>query len=400
MGSVYEVLSDDGRRLALKLLDDTSARERFLREAKAAQAIDNEHVVKTLELGIDEALGKPFLVMELLEGSDLARVLSEHAPLAPEVVARIGVQASRALGAAHAAGLVHRDVKPSNVFLHREGERLVVKLCDFGIAKRVSEIGAERASLELTRTGGFLGSPRYMSPEQAKSARRVDAKSDVWSLCVTLYEALTGTELWSSPSSLGEVIVAICTEPIAPLARVAPWVDPGLARVIERGLEREPERRWSSMQALETELERFVGGRRELVAGDLERFTPSPRPRRISTPMLALSLSLFLVGAAAAIWVSLRSGTPPESPTAESASAEPLPEVVVATRAGEPVEHSGLDAAASPPRKPAFARTPEVARSRREAEPRAPATAALPDEPRPSAAAPSAAPMLTPKDEW
>jgi hypothetical protein len=411
MGTVYEALSDDGRRVAVKLLEPLSAdgervsitsatRERFLREASAAKAIDSENVVRTFELGVDEALGRPFLVMELLEGRDLASVLADQAPLAPSVVARIGVGAARGLSAAHAASIVHRDVKPSNVFLHRAGGELVVKVCDFGIAKTVGEIGAERASLELTRTGGFLGSPRYMSPEQAKSARSVDHRSDVWSLCVTLYESLTGVELWAGRASLGEVIVAICTEAIEPLAKLAPWVDAGLARVVERGLERDPERRWQSMDALASELQRWSGERTSLLESDLIRFDP-PRVSRFRRRRRELVIGGAVVLLAGGVALALAVRRAPDA-VAEQPAAEPAPSLAVAleepTPAGPPEPaRNAIDAGAALQR-PARAARRAALSAKPPVAPAPPPTAALPAEPRSSATASS--PMLTPKDDW
>ena len=271
MGSVYGVLGPDGSRLAIKLVhrealravgdeatgpnprepgsgDERSLR-RFLREARVAQNIQSEHVTRTIELGLDEQLGLPFIVMELLDGVDLARLVRRSAPLEPSVVARIGADAARGLDAAHAAGIVHRDVKPSNVFLHILQGCVTVKVCDFGIAKYVTT-SAHHTSSELTHTGGVLGSPRYMSPEQATNARGVDGATDVWSLCASLFEALTGRALWEGRSSLGELIVAICTEPIPELADHAPWLDPALAAAVQRGLERDRTRRYASMGEL------------------------------------------------------------------------------------------------------------------------------------------------------
>src|SRR5262249_49159321 len=147
-------------------------------------------------------------------------------------------------------------------FLHRGSRdgartRVVVKVCDFGIAKRTSEIDA--SSADLTRTGGMLGSPVYMSPEQAKSAKTVDARSDIWSLCISMHEALCGRRPWEELTPLGEAIVAICTRPVPPLAALAPWVPPELASIVARGLAADPSARWPSMDALIDALEPLAG---------------------------------------------------------------------------------------------------------------------------------------------
>ncbi len=274
MGGVYEAEGTDGRRIAAKVIfrsvagQDDQYMRRFIREARAATAIDSPHVVKTFELGTDLKLGSPFIAMELLDGVDVARLLQDRGPLLPPAVVRIFAQAARGLAAAHQVGIVHRDVKPANLFLHapQPGGPVLVKVCDFGVAKR-SEEGATH---DLTREGGVLGSPLYMSPEQAKTASHVDHRTDVWGLCVSLYQALTGSPPWDPNASLAELLLAICTERVPPLAEAAPWVPASLAAVVHKGLAREPEERWQSMDALIVALEPFLGGTEELRMADLE----------------------------------------------------------------------------------------------------------------------------------
>ena len=273
MGGVYEAEGTDGRRIAAKVIfrsvagQDDQYMRRFIREARAATAIDSPHVVKTFELGTDLKLGSPFIAMELLDGIDVARLLQDRGPLLPPAVVRIFAQAARGLAAAHQVGIVHRDVKPANLFLHarQPGGPVLVKVCDFGVAKR-SEEGATH---DITREGGVLGSPLYMSPEQAKTASHVDHRTDVWGLCVSLYQALTGSPPWDPNASLAELLLAICTERVPSLTEAAPWIPAGLAAVVHKGLAREPEERWQSMDALLVALEPFTGGTEELRMTDL-----------------------------------------------------------------------------------------------------------------------------------
>jgi len=254
MGAVYEGVDGEGTRTAVKVMLGGASRDedglrRFTREMRAVRAIDSSHVVKPVDFGVDDKEGIPYFVMELLKGQDLASLIGTIGSLAPAVAAELFVQACEALEAAHRLGIVHRDIKPSNLFLHEPGDGTVVlKVCDFGIAKRI-ESDVLEASTELTRTGGLLGSPIYMSPEHAKNAKNVDARSDVWSLGLSLHEALTGLRPWRSCTSVGEVIVAICTETVPSLAEHAPWVDPGLGAAITRSLERDASRRWPSIAA-------------------------------------------------------------------------------------------------------------------------------------------------------
>ncbi len=270
MGAVYEIRSDSGEQLAAKVIsrgmagDNPAALMRFAREAKAASAIASPNVCRTLDAGTDEKLGLPYIVMEFLDGTDLSTVLKTHGALDPQVAVRLALQGASGIAAAHARRVVHRDVKPANLFLEIDAKTraVTVKVCDFGVAKRKrSEDGQSKHShYSLTRTGGMIGSPMYMAPEQARNAKSVDERADVWSLSVVLWEALSGLRLWGNQTSLGELIVAICTEPIRRLEEVAPWVPKDLARVVHKGLERDLQQRTPNMHALIASLELFSGG--------------------------------------------------------------------------------------------------------------------------------------------
>ena len=309
MGAVYEAEGPDGRRIAAKVIfrgmagQDDQATRRFIREARAVTTIQSPHVVRTFELGTDITLGAPFIVMELLTGVDLAKLLRQRGPLEPAPLVRVFLQAAQGLAAAHAEGIIHRDIKPANLFLHlppegpplsippsrgsglillQQGDRpITVKVCDFGIAKRTDDGAAN----DLTRAGGVLGSPIYMSPEQAKRARDVDRRSDIWSLCISMYQALCGSCPWDPNASLAELLVAICTERVPPLLEAAPWVDPDLAAIVHRGLARDPAERWQSMADLCAALERHAGGE-AVTLSDLRGVDAERRAR--ATPMAKL----------------------------------------------------------------------------------------------------------------
>jgi eukaryotic-like serine/threonine-protein kinase len=287
MGNVYEVETSAGELLAAKVVSagvhgaTPATLQRFAREAKSSSAINSVNVVRTVDAGCDNTLGFPFIIMELLHGVDLSTVMKREGALAPEVAVRLLVQAARGVAAAHARGVVHRDIKPANLFLQQEARssEVTVKVCDFGVAKRVAGMGVSSVAshLSLTRPGGLLGSPMYMSPEQARNAKAVDERTDVWSLSVVLWEALAGRRLWAGQVSLGELIVAICTEPIQGLGAVAPWVPRELSRVVHRGLERDPGKRIPSVRALLEELDAFAGGSDRVVAAQLVGLTEQQR---------------------------------------------------------------------------------------------------------------------------
>jgi serine/threonine protein kinase len=288
MGNVYEVESPTGERLAAKVVSagvrgaNPQTLQRFAREAKASSAINSAHVARTVDAGCDDTLGFPYIIMELLSGVDLSDVMKREGALAPEVAVRLVVQAARGIAAAHARGVVHRDIKPANLFLQQDpaSSEVTVKVCDFGVAKRITStmggsFGASHHS--LTRSGGMIGSPMYMSPEQARNAKAVDQRTDVWSLSVVLWEALSGDRLWGKQASLGELIVAICTEPVKHLDRLAPWVPKALAAVVHRGLERDPNKRTPTMQALIDDLDRFTGSSERIVMSQLIGLTEAQR---------------------------------------------------------------------------------------------------------------------------
>jgi eukaryotic-like serine/threonine-protein kinase len=253
MGEVYEAENVRiGRRVALKILSGDLRKspelvERFDREARAASAARGPHVVEMLDVGrTDDDL--PFLVMELLDGTPLSRRL-DGGPLAIETAVQLAVQIARGLASAHEAGVVHRDLKPDNVFLVRGDGGETAKILDFGISK----IGGGDTSTELTKTGSALGTPSHMAPEQVEGKRDVDARADLWALGVLLYQMLTG-KLPFEADSYGLMLVRILQEAPAPITSVRAEVPEALAAVVTRCLAKAPTDRWESAAMLETAL--------------------------------------------------------------------------------------------------------------------------------------------------
>src|SRR3569832_1446099 len=192
----------------------------------------------------------PFLVMELLDGVDLQAYLDEFGPLAEDVALRIIVQACTGLVRAHAAGVVHRDIKPANLMLARRDDELVVQLLDFGVA-RVKEELAARHNPTLTVTGVMLGTPLYMSPEQVVGgAKELDARTDLWSLAIALYEMLAGQTPHAECETLGGLMVAICGKPAKPLRQLAPHVSPEVEAIVAKALSRDPAQRYPTVVVL------------------------------------------------------------------------------------------------------------------------------------------------------
>jgi eukaryotic-like serine/threonine-protein kinase len=225
----------------LDALDEENARQRFVREAMAVSSIRSRHVVQVLGYGIDEH--NPFIVMEWLEGEDLGARLKRVSILSFAETSFIMAQAAEGLRVAHEAGVVHRDLKPGNIFLARTEDGEVVKLLDFGIAKLMP------SSFEtgpITGTGELIGTPQYMSPEQARGSKQLDHRSDVWSLGVIAYRALTGRPPFRGDTP-GAILVNVCTEPLKPPSSVLPGVSTAVDRFFELACAKEPSRRFQSV---------------------------------------------------------------------------------------------------------------------------------------------------------
>ncbi|HEU4410364.1 MAG TPA: serine/threonine-protein kinase [Polyangiaceae bacterium] len=241
-----------GQQVAFKFLKPGEASaevtERFVREARAAARIDNEHVVRVSDVGVLES-GVAYMLMERLEGEDLSRHLRRHGPLPIDQAVLYLAQACDAVAAAHAAGVIHRDLKPSNLFLARRRDgRRAVKVLDFGISK-ASAAARDEVAPSLTRPGAVLGSPRYMSPEQVRDIRRVDHRTDVWSLGAVLYELLAGAPMYEGDTAqaLYAVIVA---DPPPPLGAKRPDVPAGLEAAVARCAQKDPGQRFASVAEL------------------------------------------------------------------------------------------------------------------------------------------------------
>ena len=244
--------------VAVKLIDreavpDEDTLSRFMREAKSAAALRSPHVVQIIDYGVDGVV--PFMVMELLEGENLAQRLKRVRRLSRQDTARVLTHVGRAVGRAHEAGIVHRDLKPENVFLVHNEDEEIAKVLDFGVAK-IEEAGLGPEGTR-TRTGSILGTPYYMSPEQAQGNKAVDSRSDLWSLGVIAFECLTGQRPFYS-DGLGDLVLTICVRDLPVPSDVAP-VPLGFDAWFAKACAREPENRFQTARELTDALREALG---------------------------------------------------------------------------------------------------------------------------------------------
>ncbi|MBX3220151.1 MAG: protein kinase [Labilithrix sp.] len=250
------------KAVAIKIMladaSNPEAAQRFINEGRAAANIQNEHVVRVDD--VDEEMGYAYMVLELLDGEDLAQVLERDPArrLLPHVAVGYVLEALKGVAQAHAIGIVHRDLKPSNLFLARRKDgTLVVKVLDFGISKAQGSSALAASPSALTSTKAMLGSPLYMSPEQLRSSKSVDQRADIWAIGVILYELITG-QLPFMGDNLGELFAAILETDPAPLRAHGADVSQALEEVVLRCLQRRPEHRFQTATELAAALAPFA----------------------------------------------------------------------------------------------------------------------------------------------
>jgi len=270
---------------AIKFIDregqnSPEVRQRFQREAKAAAQLRSSHVVQILDHGVWENV--PFIAMEYMDGEDLAHRLDRLGRLSWGETSRIATHVARALTKAHAAGIVHRDMKPENIFLARDDDGEVAKVLDFGIAKRANQALTDVG----TKTGSLLGTPFYMSPEQARGTKTIDYRSDLFSLAVIVYQSLTG-QLPFYSEGLGDILAQIMYEPIPVPSHKAPDLPPTFDAWWARASAREPDDRFQSAKELAEAL--AVALR---ISDTLDIPALAPRVQAMSSPDLAGSGSV------------------------------------------------------------------------------------------------------------
>ena len=312
MGSVWEARHVSlGTPSAIKFIEaeyanSAEARSRFDKEAKAAATIQSKHAIQIYDHGVTDD-GKPYIVMELLTGEPLDKRIDRLGALTLQDTARILQQVSRGLARAHERGIVHRDLKPENIFVVRntDDDDEVAKVLDFGIAK-IQNSPHSPGVTSSTKTGAVLGTPFYMSPEQARGLRNVDHRTDVWSLGVIAFKCVTG-RLPFDGESVGDLLVKICTAPVPIPSHVVPGLPQAFDTWFMRALEREPERRFSNVTELSEHL---------VFAAGLSGRGTTPTPG-MGAPMSAT------IAASSSMNPSGPGGTPPPGQRASSSDNDP-----------------------------------------------------------------------------
>lgn len=266
MGAVYEARHTViDKRVAVKVLLERLVEKRelvgrLLKEARLASAIGHENIVDVTDFGTTED-ARSFVVMEYLDGEPLSALLAREAPLPASRCLNIIRQVASALEAAHDKGIVHRDIKPENIYLIRRGDDDFVKVVDFGVSKAVRTADEGPETLRLTRTGMLLGTPLYMSPEQARGAEDIDARADIWAVGIVFYECLTGEVPFRANNYLQVIAQVLNTEALPP-SRMLPelGISASVEAVVMKALAKDRDLRYQRMSDLLVDLERLRSG--------------------------------------------------------------------------------------------------------------------------------------------
>src|ERR1700733_12633478 len=300
MGAVYEATHTlIGKRVAVKvLLEKYAEREaivaRLKKEAQLASSIGNEHIIDITDIGNTDD-GRTFVVMEYLEGESLAECLAREHELPEQRILRIATQAASALAAAHAKGIVHRDIKPENLFLLKRRDTDFVKVVDFGISKSLRASDEQEEQPRLTQTGMVLGTPLYMSPEQARGDEDLDHRVDVYALGVIMYEAATGRVPYAGNNYLS-VISQVLNEEATPMRELRPELSEEFEAIVMRAMAKNRNERYASAEDMLTDINAVLDDptrstERAKITGP-RRLLPRPKIPRIAYAIAGIGVAI------------------------------------------------------------------------------------------------------------
>jgi serine/threonine-protein kinase len=304
MGAVYEATHTlIGKRVAVKVLLEKYARReaivsRLEQEARLASSCQNEHIIDITDFGTTDD-GRTFVVMEYLEGESLAECLARENQLSEQRVLGIISQAASALVAAHAKGIVHRDIKPENLFLLRRRDQDFVKVVDFGISKSLRASDEAEEQPRLTQTGMVLGTPLYMSPEQARGDDELDARVDIYALGVIMYEATTGRVPFVGNNYLS-VISQVLNEDARPPREIRPDLSEELEAIVMRAMAKDRDERYASAQHLLADVTALIDDptrstERARITGPRRRSTRSKSPLKVAVWVALIAVVIAAV---------------------------------------------------------------------------------------------------------
>ncbi|MEO8551080.1 MAG: serine/threonine-protein kinase, partial [Kofleriaceae bacterium] len=359
-------------RVAVKvLLEKYAQREaivtRLKKEAQLASSIRNEHIIDITDIGNTDD-GRTFVVMEYLDGESLAECLGREHELSEQRTLRIAQQAASALGAAHAKGIVHRDIKPENLFLLQRNNLDFVKVVDFGISKSLRASTEEEAAQRLTQTGMVLGTPLYMSPEQARGDEDLDHRVDIYALGVIMYEALAGRVPFAGTNYLS-VISQVLNEVPKPLREIRPEISEELESVIAKAMAKDRTHRYEDAAAMLKDISLLL----EDPTHSTERAKiTGPRRRRVKAPTIpkmawAIGGIGIAIGAVMLVVVLLMGGGKPKAPKGQGGTVPVTPGdaavALVPPDAPPPVEKIKLHIETDPPGADIFRESEPVGKS-------------------------------------
>jgi serine/threonine-protein kinase len=377
--------------VAIKLIDpaiasNPEALARFMREARAAAALRSPHVVQILDHGVDGET--PYIAMELLEGESLAARLRKLGRLSPEDTSRVLTHTARAISRAHEVGVVHRDLKPDNIFLIENEEEELAKVLDFGIAKSTI-VGFGVSVVPETRTGALMGTLHYMSPEQTEGVKTVDFRTDIWAMGVIAFECLLGRRPFEG-ETVGTLVLEICSRPV-PVPSQIGAVPAGFDAWFARACARDPGARFASARDAAAELRRICQARAVEDTAPAEGVrTKLVAPAEAPRARAGLFVGLGIAGVAAVGLTIFLLGRSPAAPPVPAVSPQPSAAPPAPPAAAAPAVPPSAPAAPTEPEPPTAAAEPVAPKPTPEAA-KAPAGGVRPHRrPEKSAAKPAA----------